>query len=65
MSDEQMIQLAEYFGIGMRSREVGFIDNSDVTCSCKIKRKLHHDGQKVINLVRFLDDSGNRFLEDD
>jgi hypothetical protein len=65
MSEDQIIQLAEHFGISMRSRKMSFIDNGDGTCGCKIKRKLHYGGQEVINLVRFLDSSGNRFLEDD
>ena len=55
MTDEQIIQLAEHFYIDMRSRHLGFIDNGDGTMSGKIDRELHYAGEKIIELVRFLE----------
>lgn len=54
MTDDQIIQLAEHFGIGMMSRPHGLIDNGDGTMNFK-KMVLHYAGERIIELVRLLD----------
>jgi hypothetical protein len=51
MTDEQIIQLAEHFGVHMRTRPSGFVDNGDGSMSFR-KVELHYAGQNVIDLIR-------------
>lgn len=52
MTDEQIIQLAEHFGINMVSRKMVLVDNGDGTDTIKFNRHLHWAGQNVIDLIR-------------
>lgn len=51
MTDEQIIQLAEHFGVHMRTRPSGFVDNGDGFLRFR-KVELHYAGVRIIGLVR-------------
>lgn len=59
MTNEQIIQLAEHFGVHMRTRPSGFVDNGDGTMSFK-KVELHYAGQNVIDLIRAITAEGSK-----
>jgi len=54
MTDEQIIQLAEHFGVHMRTRPSGFVDNGDGSMSFR-KVELHYAGEQIIELVRLME----------
>jgi len=55
MTDEQIIQLAEYFGVNMRTNERVLSDNGDGTISFNHQATLHYSGRRIIELIKFLE----------
>lgn len=55
MTNEQIIQLAEHFGIYMMSRKMVLTDNKDGTDTISFERELHYAGEQIIELVRLME----------
>ena len=56
MTDNQIIQLAESFDVGIRSSvRTNKISDDGETMTFKRVKEVHYAGQKIIDLIRFIE----------